>query len=85
MVFREDSSLLCEDAFEGGGWLQVRAMSVGQSPQWFQATDGLRGVDVYGYTTDPEYSIYYNHLLRPTSELLFFIGKNCSANIKRYA
>ncbi len=42
---------------------------------WHPASDGLAGTEVYG---DPDgtgtYSIYYNHILNATSELLFVLG-----------
>jgi hypothetical protein len=74
ICFFPDYNFTCNNNFEGGGWLLVRYNSFGSQPHWFRATDGLRGTDVYGYPGLEEYSIYYKHLLKPESELLFVIG-----------
>jgi hypothetical protein len=65
--------LVCNRVFEGGNWLQVRH-KVFTSPKWHLAKDGLRGMDAYGYPGLDEYSIYFNHLLKPDTELLFVLG-----------
>ncbi len=55
----------------------VRYNSFGSQPRWYRATDGLRGTDVYGYPGLGEYSVYFRHLMKPESELLFVIGSCC--------
>jgi hypothetical protein len=74
-----DFTFVCENSFEGGGWLQVRYIN--SSPEkWHRARDGLRGTDVYGYPGLSEYSIYYKDLLAPNSVLLFSTGMH----VRRY-
>jgi hypothetical protein len=70
-----DVNFVCENSFEGGGWLQVRYIN--SSPEkWHRAQDGLRGTDVYGYPGLSEYSIYFKNLMKPADELLFSLGMN---------
>ncbi len=70
-----DVQLTCNSAFEGGDWLLVRYKSLtSDDRRWYQATDGLRGTDVYGYPGQSEYSVYFRDLMKPESELLFVIG-----------
>ncbi len=64
---------MCENAFEGGGWLQVRYID-SLPEKWYRAQDGLRGTDVYGYPGLSEYSIYFKNLMKTTDELLFVLG-----------
>jgi hypothetical protein len=64
---------VCENLFEGGGWLQVRYVS-SDPVKWHHAQDGLRGTDVYGFPGASEYSIYFKNLMQPSSELLFVVG-----------
>jgi hypothetical protein len=68
-----DVNFVCENSFEGGGWLQVRFISA--SPEkWHRAQDGLRGTDVYGYPGLSEYSIYFKDLMKTNDQLLFVLG-----------
>jgi hypothetical protein len=69
-----DVSLVCNNAFEGGSWLQVRHKSFA-TPKWHLAKDGLRGVDEYGHPGLAEYSIYFQHLMSSQTELLFVLGE----------
>ncbi len=73
-----DYAFVCQGNFVGGGWLQVRHKSF-TSPKWHQATDGMRGFDVYGYPGLEEYSVYFNNMLTPGTELAFVLGK-CNRN-----
>ncbi len=75
-----DSNFVCNGAFEGGGWLQVRHKAF-NSPKWHLATDGLRGLDVYGYPGLDEYSIYFADKLKRETELLFVLGMKAFAPI----
>jgi hypothetical protein len=78
-----DYSYVCDHTFENGGWLQVRFKTFAGSPSWHIARDGLRGVDVYGYPGTPsgEYSLFYNHILRPETEMLFRVGPSMTLSL----
>jgi hypothetical protein len=75
-----DNTFVCNGAFEGGGWLQVRHKAF-NSPKWHLATDGLRGLDVYGYPGLDEYSIYFADKLKRETELLFVLGTKAFAQL----
>jgi hypothetical protein len=68
-----DVDFVCANDFEGGGWLLVRYRKL-HSYGWHRANDGMRGVDEYGYPGLIEYSIYFKHMMRPETELLFAVG-----------
>jgi hypothetical protein len=70
-------SVVCESAFEGGGWALVRRVKQGST--WHPATDDLAGTDVYGTygtaTSDSTFSIAFSAWIKQTTEFLFISGK----------
>jgi hypothetical protein len=78
LKFAMASPPICETSFQGGGWLLVRHLNQGAT-EWFQATDDLYGLDVYGdyslgINAASAFSISYRALVNASTEFLFSTG-----------
>ena len=70
-------ALICNNAFEGGGWALVRRVKAGNV--WYAATDNLLMGAQYGITADKptaesSYSIAVPSWIKDGVELLFASG-----------
>jgi hypothetical protein len=65
---------VCDNNFEGAGWVLVRRVKQGST--WHPATDNLRGTDSYGSygtaTSDASFSVPFSSLIASSETLFLF-------------